>query len=470
MMRLIFQSGTISLEDFSPDELPLELVKWVKADTRTGTLRARACDYAEIVICLRKNRIPFEDCVRDFAPLQELELLEQIILRPHQQQALDAWLQNECRGIAALPTGSGKTILAVHAIARVKRPACILVPTIDLMIQWAAVLERFFGKRIGMLGGGSREIREITVSTYDSGVINMEFIGNRFGLLIADECHHLPGPETRLAAVMCIAPFRLGLSATPELPADRQEVLFDLMGKIIHQVSIDSLKGSILSGYEIRQIRTELEPDEAECYRVNREIYTSFLRRHCINFRSPGDWNRFIGLAARMADGRKVFEAYLEQKRISRSGRAKLECLREILCDHPEERIIVFTADNATAYHIGRTFALPVITHHTKSAERKEFLDHFRNGLYRIMVTSQVLNEGVDVPEASIGIVVSGTASIREHIQRLGRILRPAPGKAQAVLYELISAGTSEESVSSRRRQLPQGFASGGVNPEKTDA
>jgi superfamily II DNA or RNA helicase len=67
-------------------------------------------------------------------------------------------------------------------------------------------------------------------------------------------------------------------------------------------------------------------------------------------------------------------------------------------------------------------------------------------------VTSRVLNEGVDVPEASVGVVVSGSASVREHVQRLGRILRPVAGK-QAVLYELISAGTSESSVSQRRRQ-----------------
>ena len=155
-----------------------------------------------------------------------------------------------------------------------------------------------------------------------------------------------------------------------------------------------------------------------------------------------------------MPDGRRVFEAYLEQKRISRSGRAKIRTLREILLQNPQERIIIFTADNNTAYAIGRTFALPVLTHHTKSAERKAFLENFRSGKYNILVTSQVLNEGVDVPEASIGIVVSGTASSREHIQRLGRILRPSPGKAQALLYELISAGTSEESVSTRRNEM----------------
>ena len=97
-------------------------------------------------------------------------------------------------------------------------------------------------------------------------------------------------------------------------------------------------------------------------------------------------------------------------------------------------------------------FCLPVITHKTKAAERKDFLDAFRNGDYPVLVTSKVLNEGVDVPEANVGVVFSGSGSIREHIQRLGRILRRTANGKQAVLYELVSAGTSEMSVSERRR------------------
>ena len=94
-----------------------------------------------------------------------------------------------------------------------------------------------------------------------------------------------------------------------------------------------------------------------------------------------------------------------------------------------------------------------MLTHHTKAAERKEFLDLFRQGKYPVLVTSKVLNEGVDVPQASVGIIVSGSGSVREHVQRLGRILRHAPDKPQAILYELISANTSEESISARRRE-----------------
>ena len=142
----------------------------------------------------------------------------------------------------------------------------------------------------------------------------------------------------------------------------------------------------------------------------------------------------------------------MSQRRIARAGRAKLAAIADILRRHPGENAIIFTADNDAAYEIGRKFVLPVLTHHTKAAERKEFLDRFRSGDYPVLVTSKVLNEGVDVPAAAVGIVVSGSGSVREHVQRLGRILRPAPGKPQAVLYELVSANTSEESISERRR------------------
>ncbi|MBO7088807.1 MAG: DEAD/DEAH box helicase family protein, partial [Lentisphaeria bacterium] len=82
---------------------------------------------------------------------------------------------------------------AVRCIAAVNRPALVVAPTIDLMVQWAGILKKFFQTEVGMLGGGSKEILPLTVSTYDSAVLQMEFIGNRFGLIVFDECHHLPG-------------------------------------------------------------------------------------------------------------------------------------------------------------------------------------------------------------------------------------------------------------------------------------
>lgn len=451
-MRIEFSSGTLELFPDAGESFPFCLSDIFRKDPRTNTYRARACDYAAAVTELRLNRIPFTDEAAAYTSEGSWQLKEKITPRPHQQEALRRWQAAGGRGIAALPTGSGKTILAVLAIAAVQRSAIVLVPTIDLLSQWCSVLERFFSRPVGMLGGGSRQIEDLTVCTYDSAVLNMEFIGSRFGFLIADECHHLPAPETRLGGSMCIAPYRLGLSATPELPEERMAVMKDLLGEIVCQVNIDELEGKVLSPYEVKHWEIPLDPGEHELYQSARQCYLDFIRRNRIDFRMESGWSRFLALAGRSAEGRLAFRAFLDQRRLARGGEAKIRALWEILRRHAGERIIVFTADNSAAYELGRRFALPVMTHLTKAAERKEFLEKFREGIYPVLITNRVLNEGVDVPAAAVGIILAGSGSVREHVQRLGRVLRAAPGKKQAVLYELVSAGTSEESVSSRRR------------------
>ena len=212
-------------------------------------------------------------------------------------------------------------------------------------------------------------------------------------------------------------------------------------------------KNEVLSNYQVKRMFVQLNSDEERLYREQRAVYTGFLRRYGISFASRYGWRDFLIACSRFAGGKEAFAAFLEQRKIARAGRAKLEVLEKILLTHPGERIIIFTADNDTAYEIGRRFIFPVLTHHTKSAERKAFLDAFRTGDYPVLVTSKVLNEGVDIPSAAVGVVFSGSGSVREHVQRLGRILRPSPGKSQAMLYELVSAGTSEEYTSGRRRE-----------------
>ena len=304
-----------------------------------------------------------------------------------------------------------------------------------------------------MWGGGSSETCNITVSTYNSAVLKMEFYGNRFAFLIADECHHLPGPANQLAAQWSIAPYRLGLSATPESDAGRDAVMEDLMGKVCCRVQIDELSQGVLSDYDVETVELSLTPEEESEYIASRKIYTDFLHQHRLVMNSVKSWRNFIMEAARSGQaGRKAFEAYLRQKSIARGGEEKFNMVWVLLKRHAGERIIIFTADNASAYELGRRYYLPVLTHHTKSAERRGMLENFRSGVCPVLVSSKVLNEGVDVPEANIGIIVSGGAGVREHVQRLGRILRAKPGK-KAILYELVNSSTSEQNVLVRRRE-----------------
>src|SRR5438874_5658304 len=102
------------------------------------------------------------------------------------------------------------------ATAKVRRPTLIIAPTLDLMRQWHGLLEEYFGAEAGLVGGNEYEWKPLTVTTYDSAYRHVERWGNQYGLVVFDECHHLPGPSYSEAAIAALAPFRLGLSATPD--------------------------------------------------------------------------------------------------------------------------------------------------------------------------------------------------------------------------------------------------------------
>jgi superfamily II DNA or RNA helicase len=448
-VNIYFSQGTLTIEGDSV--LIPAISHLVKYDERIKQYRAPAYLYSQIILTLRREKIFHNDFAKNFSPI-DINLNNALIPKEHQKNALSKWKLNQFKGVVIMPTGSGKSFFAFMAINYLKRPTLIVVPTIDLMQQWASQIERFFRIKAGMLGGGVKIINELTVTTYDSALIHMEFIGNKFGLIIFDECHHLPGPTLRAAASMSIAPYRLGLTATPEREDGGEEILYTLIGAPVFEIHIDELQGKMLAPYLTEQIYIRLEPEEEQKYRESRQIYTDFLRKAGIDFRNKNAWQQFIIKTATHPDGRNAFVSYLEQKNIARTAKNKFKTLWKLINRHKNERIIIFTADNFTAYKIGSEFFLPVITHKTRLMERKSFLDKFRSGEYPILVTSRVLNEGVDVPEANVGIIVSGSAGIREHVQRLGRILR-AQNNKQAILYELISENTSEINISERRRQ-----------------
>jgi superfamily II DNA or RNA helicase len=447
MDTLRFSQGTLLLTP----EPPEALAPCFTFDNRTKEWRAPAYAYREIVLLYRQENLPLQDEAKAYASLA-LTLQRPIVPRPHQADALAAWQKARNHGVVSLPTGAGKTILAVLAIASVQRSTLVVVPTLDLVQQWRTVLGDFFGEEIGVLGGGEKKIAPLTVATYDTAKLMIERMGNQFGFLIVDECHHLPAPFYQLIALASLAPFRLGLSATLERSDGGETRLFELMGDLVYEAHIGDMVNQVLAPYEVIQIPVSLDAEERATYEASRGVYLQFLRRNGIQMGTPEGWRQFLFRASRNPEGKAAFKAYREQKRIAQAARGKLDEIWNLLQLHSTESILIFTDDNAMAYEIGCELFLPVLTHKTKAAERKRMLDAFRSGEITVITTSKVLNEGVDVPQAQVGIVVSGSGVIREHVQRLGRILRHQPGK-RAVLYEIVSHNTNEQSVNQRRRQ-----------------
>ncbi|MBF0283043.1 MAG: DEAD/DEAH box helicase family protein [Magnetococcales bacterium] len=449
MITIRFDQGTLVLTGAAHEMEPVAAhVQW---DERSRVWRAEGRRYGPILLTLHRLRHPFQDEARRFETRHFVPRKEPPP-RPHQRQALDAWIASGRKGVVVLPTGAGKTLVARMAIVQTQRDALILVPTLDLLQQWRDQLVGVFGEPIGVIGGGAWELAPITVCTYDSAALRMDALGDRFGLLICDECHHLAAQSTQTAARMAIAPFRLGLTATPERSDGGEEMLYDLLGPLCHRCEITELEGAFLAPYHLESVAVTLDPDERQAYDDAYALFRRFTRENGISFGRPDGWSLFIKIAARSREGREAFAAWREQKRLARASRAKLRMVWKLLHRHRRERVILFTDDNETAYTIGETFFLPVITHHTRMAERKALLEAFRRGEVAGLVNSRVLNEGVDVPDASVGIIVSGSGSVREHVQRLGRILRPVAGK-EAILYELVSEDTAETFTSERRRR-----------------
>ncbi len=446
---LTYDRGTLLLHPPPRTRGWMEFATW---DDRVEKFRIPGINYREVVEILQQENVEFFDKAKAFATL-ELDSQLQLEPYPHQAAALQAWKQAGRQGVIVLPTGAGKTLVAQLAIAATPRSTLILVPTIDLMHQWyAQLLTVFPGTEIGLLGGGSHDRSPILISTYDSAAIQIESLGDLYGLLICDECHHLPTDFYRVVAEYSIAPYRLGLSATPERSDGKHQDLTQLLGKEVYRQTAADLAGSALSPYRVEQIEVKLSDEELSRYHELIAERDRFLRSQKISFGSIDGWQKFIRASCRSTEGRRAMLAHREAKEITLSTNGKLRILAEILDRHYPESTLIFTSDNATVYRIAQSLLIPAITHHTPVKERHQILTHFREGTYKTVVASQVLNEGVDVPAASIAVILSGTASPREYIQRLGRILRKGKADKQAILYELISKGTSEERVSARRR------------------
>ncbi len=419
-------------------------------DSKRKCYRLMAYKYRDVIEYFERSGIEYSDRVFDPVPCPEFDV--ELELRDYQEKALESWLKDK-RGCVIMPTGSGKTHVALSAINELSEPSLVVVPTLDLLDQWIDKLKIFGEENVGEFSGRKKELKPITVTTYDSAYVNAEKLGNRFKLLIFDEVHHLPSESYSLIAEMSASPYRLGLTATYERSDGLHDRLPELVGGKVFELSVDELAGKYLANYVVRRIYVPLESREREEYDRRMKIVRDYLKSKNLKIRSVEDFNRLVMATGYDERAYIALKAWDEARKIAFCSRNKLKKLREILERHRNEKIIIFTRYNDLVYTISRTFLIPAITYRTSKDERKEVLDGFRTGRFRALVSSQVLDEGIDVPDAEVAVIVSGSGSSREYIQRLGRILRPAKGKDVAVLYELVSKGTGEVGTARRRRK-----------------
>lgn len=365
-------------------------------------------------------------------------LSESLAPRFYQKEAVSSLVGNGEPGTGfgtiVLPCGSGKTIVGILAMHAFRMHTVIIVPNISAIHQWIRELQRWTDiprEMIGEYSGERKEIRPVTVTTYQSmiGTRNKEtgetvfelFDDRPWGFIIYDEVHMLPAPSFQLAARLQSI-YRLGLTATLVREDGRQGEVFTLVGPKRYDTPWINLadKGFIAKAY-CHEIRLPMpEEDELE-----------------------------YGISENAA-------AY----RIAALNRNKLEVITELLEKHRGEQVIIIGQYIEQLKEIQAKFGFPIITGTTSNRKRDELYEKFRKREISTLIVSKVANFAIDLPDASVAIQVSGTyGSRQEEAQRLGRILRPKDRDCH--FYTLVTEFSKEEEFALKRQRFlaEQGYS-----------
>ncbi|MEM0026437.1 MAG: DEAD/DEAH box helicase [Ignisphaera sp.] len=372
-------------------------------------------------------------------------------LRDYQIEALDAWRKNGFKGIIALPTGTGKTIIAIAAIAELSVKTLIVTYTKEQMFQWGDKIVEFTDTPksfIGFFYSSEKKVAPITISTYQSAYRYIDSLAHQFSLLVVDEVHHLPAEKFRAIAENTFAPMRMGLSATVVREDGKHIELFPLMGGVVYAKTLQELADrGYVAPFKVTTVKVSLTEEEKKRYRELLDRYRKLARGR--------EFNQLLEDAKRGdAEAMEALKIRSEIRSLVANAKQKIDAIKKIVEEELAKgsKILIFTQYVDQAKNIADQLATHYIVGELDENTRKRRLELFKSGLNRVLVLTTVGDEGIDIPDANVGIIAAGTGSRRQFIQRLGRILRPAPGK-EARLYEVIVKNTFEEAESRKRRE-----------------
>ena len=429
-----------------------EAPAFMRYDARAGAFVAPGHRLAELRAWAAERGI-VERLEDDVADAGSPPFFDPRIPRDYQKTAVDRWLANGGRGSVVLPTGAGKSFVALLAVHATGGRACIVAPTRALVAQWYGQLADAFGtERVGAWYGDEKALAPITVTTYHSAFPLLERQGAAFDTLVLDEAHHLAdtaeGDAVAWQDALRIAPARYRLALTATYPDERDAGLRELVGPVVYRRTIAEMADAELAAFVTERRYVRFTPDERARYDACHTLYTAFVEERGYRERfadRTSAWKVFMAETRRSPAARRAHRAFPERERLIALPEAKLRETERLFRLFPAETSLVFCGNTDAAERISRRFAIPMITAHTPASERKSLLERIAAGEVRAVASVRVLDEGWDVPSAKLGIVLgdSTRGSRRQHAQRLGRLLR-RQGERVASLFEIVVADTHE--------------------------
>lgn len=405
-------------------------------------------------------------------------------VNPHlwtwQAEALDAWHQSRCRGVVEAVTGAGKTMIGITAAFEAFRQGVkvlVLVPTAELQTQWQRrLMETLPQADVGTLGNGRKDSLsscDILVAIINSATRGDLLKEHSEGLLIADECHRYAA-QSFSNALQSDFRYRLGLTATYQRPDKANtKVLDPYFGGVVFQMWYDrALLDGVIAEFDIAFVGVSLTNSERGDYQTASSAISKFgmSLKNKLNLQDVS-FDQFMltiqSLAKRKNDpspvgfmARKYLEAVVKRQQVLTNAKNKMKVLEGIAPVFAESRgTLVFsqTVDSSTqAAHLLQRSGIETksVSSSSKPHERRGAMQLFANGLAKVLCAPRILDEGIDVPDSDLAVVLSGSKQPRQTIQRLGRIIRRKTDGRHGRFVILYAMNTIEDETRNRDQQF----------------
>ncbi len=370
---------------------------------------------AEIKEALLKKGYPVEDNSKYREVDEKIGCDLTIDLRDYQNEYVER-AHDERSAVLANPAGSGKTVTAIGLMAKIDAPTLVLVPQRSLVSQWKReILDKttLTEDQIGEYHGGQKKMQDVTIATYHMAAEKTSLFRKDWGLIIFDEVHHIPSKMFRKTANLQ-STRRIGLSASPVREDSKEREIFALIGKEIGGEWARFFQEGHVVKPDVELRFVEFESD----YYRNKYEQASGIKKAIVASKNP----------------------------------AKIPLLEQLLEEHEGDKTIIFCDWIDQGEDISEKFDIPFVSGETDFEDREDYFQKFRENELTTLIVSRIGDEGLDLPDAEIGIVMSGQGgSRRQATQRAGRVMRPF-GDAQ--VYMIATKGSNEEDFVKRQVEL----------------
>jgi len=364
-----------------------------------------------------------------------------VILRPFQQEAYEAWKERGFRGTIIAPTGTGKTIIAGYAIKTLGEPTLVVCPTERILKMWRERLREKFGLTATAYYGGEKRLGRITISIYNTIAIHHPEIVDRFKFIVLDEVHHVAS-EVFQRVLRLIKPEHkvMALTATLRREDERHNQIKAVIPVVYCLDLAEAMRRRLVAPVKVIPIPVSMNRDELREYS---EIERRIGRM------------KMAAAAAREEDDRKRLEQEVRKltnmrRRILSRLEAKKEAVYKIALKHPGERILVFSESIESIEGLKRYLlerGVKAETYHSQKPEHvRDMIFSGWGKSFQVLLACRALDEGIDVPECGIAVIIASGLSVRQLVQRKGRIMRPREGKI-ARLYVIYAQGSIEAKI-----------------------